>query len=503
MYIRRRRNTTQGNMANIYNNTDNLYWVYTAYGKERLSSLQTNDLLKLYNIRIGSYDWYEDPRSILGGTYSEAAFKAYFQSGETVALGSEIENGSFPITGKALDEKTFCVTLTSTIDENRGGFDVREIGIYETLDDNTEVLFAVCTMQPLPKPSVETNHYISSQINCRLFSRLLADNYDKILLDPTNNYATAEEIKEFQQTLLFVESNLASQISNNSQIIGYNRPEQLYQLILDDKKKYSSFGASSTYASFLNATSLANVQSFWVFNYTNDVTRLVSIADLSNYGLYLSTDQLSTMYERGYEGLASWLNFNERHYYTLDKDVKFSLLKDGKDTKFTFFFVGAQNNNKHDCTLLAKDNEFAEHPGFHIKVLKNRSLQVRFYTNRSNYVTFTTPENSIPRAGEFYVMSISYNADVEQNNPMIKVVINGINVAVNSTYAEGYRYAGMSEDGMNMPLFSFIRTQDGDIDYADSKICIMSLVKDDLSDEYVRAMSYNMMALIGKDPCLI
>ena len=83
-------------------------------------------------------------------------------------------------------------------------------------------------------------------------------------------------------------------------------------------------------------------------------------------------------------------------------------------------------------------------------------------------------------------MSISYNADVEQNNPMIKVVI-----------------AGMSEDGMNMPLFSFIRTQDGDIDYADSKICIMSLVKDDLSDEYVRAMSYNMMALIGKDPCLI
>ena len=69
-------------MANIYNNTDNLYWVYTAYGKERLSSLQTNDLLKLYNIKIGSYDWYEDPRSILGGTYSEAAFKAYFQSGE-------------------------------------------------------------------------------------------------------------------------------------------------------------------------------------------------------------------------------------------------------------------------------------------------------------------------------------------------------------------------------------------------------------------------------------
>ena len=100
-------------------------------------------------------------------------------------------------------------------------------------------------------------------------------------------------------------------------------------------------------------------------------------------------------------------------------------------------------------------------------------------------------------------MSISYNADVEQNNPMIKVVINGINIAVNSTYAPGYRYAGMSEEGMNIPLFSFIRTQDGDIDYADSKICIMSLVKDDLSDEYVRAMSYNMMALIGKDPCLI
>ena len=56
---------------------------------------------------------------------------------------------------------------------------------------------------------------------------------------------------------------------------------------------------------------------------------------------------------------------------------------------------------------------------------------------------------------------------------------------------------------MNIPLLSFIPTQHVDFDYADSKICIMSLVKDDLSDEYVRAMSYNMMALIGKDPCLI
>lgn len=499
-------------MANIFNNKDNLFWVYTAYGMQRLASLQTDDLLRLYNIRVGNYNWYEDPMKYLGSSYSEANFKAYFQKtgvGAVNSLGSEIEGGKFPITGKSLDEELSSVTLVTTIDENTGGFDIREVGIYETDEEGNEFLFAVCTMQALPKPANITNHYIATQFKCHLFSRALAANYDKIVLDPSNNYATVEEVQRFQQTLLFVESNLAHQISNNSQIIGRNRPEQLYKLILDDKKKYASFGAASTYASFLNATpSLSNVMAFWVFNYTNDTTRMVSIADLSPCGNYLATDQTSTMYERGYQGLASWLNFDQRHYFMLDSDVKFSLLEDGKDAPFTLFFVGAQNNNTHDCTIMAKDNDFAEHPGYHVKVLKNRSIQVRFYTNRYNYVTFNTPENTVPKAGEFYVLSITYNADVDDNNPMISVEVNGVSVSVNASYSTDdkgnvYNYLGMTETGMNIPMFSFIRSQNGDKDFIDSKVCLLTLVKYPLTEEYIRAVSYNMMALIGKDPCLI
>lgn len=492
-------------MANIYNDNNNLYWVYTSYGMERLTSLQTGDLLRLFDIRIGNYDWYEDTRHILGSSYSEAAFKNYFQTVGTT-LGSEIEGGIFPITGKQLDEEKGCVILTTTVDENTGGFDIRELGIYETSEDGTEKhLFAVCTMQPIPKPSNATNHFIASQFNCYLFSRLLLDNYDKIYLDPNNNYATAEEVQKFLQTLLFVESNLAHQISNNSQLIGYNRPEQLYQLILDDKRKYANFGATSTYANFLNATSLSNVLSYWVFNHTNDLTRFISVTDLSTHGMNLATDQISAMYELGYQGIASWLNFDQKHYYMLDSDTEFSLLKNGKDTPFTIFFVGAQNNNTHDCTIMAKDNDYAEHPAFHVKILKNRSLQVRFYSNKLNYVTFTTPKDSIPKAGEFYVMSISYNADVEQNNPMIAVTVNGNTVSVTPqyTYSGTQQYSGMTEAGMRIPLFSFIRSQDGDKDFIDSKICLLSVVKDDLSEEYIKATTYTLMALIGRDPCLI
>lgn len=494
-------------MANIFNNTDNLYWVYTTYGKERLTSLQQNDILRLYNVRIGSYDWYEDPQKLLGNSYSETAFKAYFQDGTEKSLGSEIENCVLPITNKELNEDEMCVTLITSIDENTGGFDIREVGIYETTDNGTEKLFAVCTMQALPKPSSETNHFISTQFNCMLYSRLLAENFDKILLDPNNNYATAEEIRAYQQTLLFVESNLSEQISRNTQLIGYNRPEQLYNLILEDKKKYASFGISATYANFLSATELSNVASFWVFSPTNDTTRRVSIADLSIHGINLATDQVSTAYEQGYEGLVSWLNFDQKHYYMLDSDVNFSLLENGEDTPFTLFFIGAQNKNTHNCTIIAKDNDFAEHPGFYVKILEDRRVQVRFYSNASNYVTFTTSPKAVPAAGTFYVLSVTYNADVKENNPMVSIAVNGVGQAVSVERSKNeqdsvYKYTGMTEAGMNMPMFSFIRSQDGDKEFIDSKVCLITLVKDRLTEEYIKAASYNMTALIGKDPCL-
>lgn len=503
-------------MADIFNSTNNLYWVFTSYGRSRLASLANEDYLFLYTACIGNYDWYTDENHLLGDAgYSEGAFRRYFEADGNHSLGSPIANGTLPINNKALDEENNIVTLSFTVPEDLNGFDIREIGIYETVN-GIDHLFAVCTMQPLPKPSTETNHFIAVQFNCRLQSEALTNHYDQIILDPNNNFVTVEEFTQMQENVLFVESNLAEQISNNARIIGYDRPQQLYEMMYEDKKRYSNFAMSTTYANFLNATSLDKVRCFWVFQPNNDSTRLVSISDLSSYGLNLSTNRLSTQYDTDYEGLATWLNFeydansNTGDYFSMDSDIDFDLIETNgeeiSDAHFTLFFICAQNSNTHDCTIIAKDNSAQNAPtppAFNVTITQKRQISLKLYTDKNNYVEYLTGENTVPEAGEFYVASITYDPvmNVQDNIliPRFSVMINGKEVT-GSIIRTG-NYQGMVKT--TLPLTSRTRTLTDYTNYVDSKMCLISLVKETLSPDYIRATVYNMMALIGVNPCLI
>lgn len=523
-------------MADVFNTKDNLYWVFTNYAKERLADFAAGDKVFLYKLKIGSYNWYEDENKKLGKEgYSEAAFKAYFQGDEEINdLGNFIRkentDGDFApmeffITGKNLDERKECVILTTTIDETFCGFDIREVGIYETIG-NQDHLFAVCTMQPLPRPSTETNHYIASELNCHLYSQKLVNIFDNIEIDKTNSYVTKPELQEYQSNLLFVEANLAEQISRNSQLIGYNRIEQLHDLIKENQANYAKFGAASVYSTL---ASLVDVKNFWVFDYSGIVTRKTMLKDISLYHENLGTDQLSTRYEKEYEGVASWLNFDKTHYYTLGmpSDITTKLVngvtqyyvpnrdnltfvdlqkdEEGKivsvtDSPFTIIFVGSQNDNGSDKTILAKYNTFAEHPGILVTVTKKRQVVVSLYSNRVSYITFTTPVDSVPKAGEFYSLIIGYNGNVDE--PRVTVNIN--EKQVNTTFTKsGQVYSGMSLLGMLLPMYSFVRTDSGDTNHINSKVCLLSLAKGDLSSVSKQSISYSLMSLVGVNPCLV
>ena len=525
-------------MNNIYN-TNNLYWVYTAYGKNRLADFNTTENLKLYKIKIGDYDWFTDAEHKLGDSgYSEAVFKQYFQGSAVNDLGHFInrtnEEGDsnvpyeFKISRKELSSDEKSVSLIATIDENAGGFDIREVGIYETTSDGVDHLFAICTMQPLPKPSIETNHYISTQLTCRLFSQQLVSVFDYIEIDVTNNYATIDDINKYQMNLLFIESNLAEQISRNTQIIGYNRVQQLYELILENQKHFAKSGMASVYA---NAATILDVKNFWVFRDAGYLTREAMLDDLSLNNDKLGTDQLAALYQNGYEGIASWLDFSTAHYYMsrATSDVYLKTITSGnsawyvknnhtdltfidlqidddgkvishKDSAFSVIFVGSQDSNEDECTLLAKSNTFTEHPGIKIVVTKNREVSVTMYTSKDNYINFKSPSGAVPKAGEFYVLTVEYNGD--SNNPEVIISINGSKMTTRFTKTNNI-YEGMSIEGIMLPLFSFERTADGDINHVNSKVCLLSLIKGNFKDEYRQALVYNLMALIGKNPCLI
>lgn len=480
---------------------------------ERLAYFNPDDHLLLYKIRIGNYNWYLDENKYLGEVgYAESLFRKRFEEGTGTTLGSEIPNGIIYISNKSIDEETGIVSLSATVPEEFNACDIRELGLYETVG-GVDHLFAICTFQVIPKPTMDTNHRIAVQFNMNLKSQNLASYYDNIVLDPNNNYATVDELEDIQESLLFVESNLAEQISKNTHHIGLNRAQQLYEQMEEDKEKYASFAASTTYTNFLNATALENVKSFWVFQHTNDLTQTVSIADLSVSRYNLETNKLVTLYDRGYQGLCSYLDFPAPNYYRLNKVYDFDLLKVAEvidngvgkeptyiydDCPFTFFFVGAQNTNEHTCTLIAKDNEFlATIPAFRIQVTQNRELLLRMYTDKDNYTEYITGENTVPKAGEFYVATISYDGNKEY--PHFSATINA--GVVKGTVNRVGNYEGMQKVSLN--LTPYITTSHDNVDYVDSKISIMSLVKDELSAEYIRATSYGLMALIGKNPCLI
>ena len=507
-------------MADIYNTTDNLYWVFTKYGMDRLASLSKDDKLFLYKAGVGCYNWYQDELKILGDAgYSEGAFKKYFTDSDTKALGALVTDGKVAINTKSLvsdsNNNAVAVELNITVPETLANFDLREVGIYETID-NVDHLFAVCTMQPIPKPSTDTNHYNAIQLKAVFYSKALTGAYEQIVLDPNNNFATVDELNTFEENLLFVEANLAEQISNNSRIIGYDRPQQLYEQIVNDKVKYSNFAVSTTYANMLNIAELNDISSFWVFQANNDVTSAIAIPDLSSRGINLATDKLSTLYETGYEGLAPWLNFeylsksNSGNYFTLEEDIDFDFVttKDGKvsDSPFTLMFIGAQNTNEHECTIIAKDNSAQNNdtqPAFCISVTTDRRLKIRLYQNRANYVDYITGENSVPEAGTFYVATITYSPVINEVDniliPRFTVMIDG-KVMTGDIVRTG-NYQGMTKTAL--PLASRVHTLNGYTNYIDSKMCLISLIKKELSPDYIRATTYNMMALIGVNPCLI
>ena len=194
----------------------------------------------------------------------------------------------------------------------------------------------------------------------------------------------------------------------------------------------------------------------------------------------------------------------------LDSDVDFDFVKEEggvvTDSPFTLFFVGAQNSNEHDCTIIAKDNSAQSvgvQPAFQVTVTDKRQIKVIFYQNRANYVEYITGVNSVPEAGKFYVTSLTYSPVINTTDniliPRFKIMINGKEVSGNIKRTGNYQ--GMTKT--ILPLTSRIHTSNGYTNYVDSKICLLSLFKKELSTDYIRAMTYNMMALIGVNPCLI
>jgi hypothetical protein len=78
-------------------------------------------------------------------------------------------------------------------------------------------------------------------------------------------------------------------------------------------------------------------------------------------------------------------------------------------------------------------------------------------------------------------------------------MLNGKELSGN--FSRTNNYQGMPKT--TLPLTSRISTANSYTDYNDPKVSLITLIKNKLSTDYIRVVTYNLMALIGVNPCLI
>ena len=338
--------------------------------------------ITISKIRIGSGDNYE---------YYEPSSTATALKGD---LGYE-----FYILDKDLLEDKMTISFHTVISENFGGFDIREVGLYETINGEDR-LFAISTQQPFVKPTLDDNYLIS--VDYYMFLRIenVADFYDRIILDPENSLVTEADLEDMMRTIVFTQGSLITQIGNNSRIIGYNRATQLYDKISANKESFSYLTAYKNYTTLLDYIDDDKFIGYWVFNYSRRKEAGASIVDISKKGNNLSTEKPMTTYKREYEGFMSMLEFPDPNYFTLSTDVNTSLLNidETEDAPFTMIFALNALHKNTKRTLLAKSNYAVGSHTFEINELPDRSLQVRLFSDANNYLTFTTDRDVLPES---------------------------------------------------------------------------------------------------------
>lgn len=290
-------------MAKVVNNTDKLTFILTRYGLERIAEALSDENIeiKLAKIKVG-----------------DANNEYYEPNEEQTDLRNKIDGGAFSIIDKALLEDGVTISLHAVFPEELDSCEIREVGIYETLNGE-DYLFAISTQQPLLKPATELKYLISVDYYAFLKSENLADLYDRIVLDPSSQLVTEEDLEDLMRTILFTESNLVDQITSNSRIIGLNRARQLQEKIETSRERFSYMASYNNYSTLLDFAKFDDIFGYWVFNYPRRVTPNASIVDIGKKGRNFSSNKPINSYERVYQGFMPMLTFGEKDYFFLNQ----------------------------------------------------------------------------------------------------------------------------------------------------------------------------------------
>ena len=215
------------------------------------------------------------------------------------------------------------VIFSTEVNEDQGGFTVREIGLYGVdnnaeSEEDREFLFAIGTCEPFYKPSIDDDYVIYLTFDvCIKYADLMVI-YDKIKIDEASEYATKEDLDNVVKDMLYIEGNLMEQINDNTKINGLSRVSQLYEFINESVKVYNSIFSNFNYTALLSQVDINKIMGYWVFNYSGTSSIWRYLPDIGNKGNFLNLSGTTSSFNRGYTGLAPYFNITNNKFYEID-----------------------------------------------------------------------------------------------------------------------------------------------------------------------------------------
>ena len=428
-------------MTQVLNDTDALTFILTQYGLNRVAEAIADpaEELNLSKIKVG-----------------DANFEYYTPTEIQTALVNPIPNGEFYIIEKKLLEDNLTVSLHAVFPESFENAEIREVGIYETVD-GVDYLFAISTQQPLLKPYMDLDYFISVDYYAFLKSTNLADVYEQIVLNPDNQLVTEEDLENLMSTILFTENNLMEQINGNTRVIGLNRAQQLHEKIEENKRDFGYYAAYNNYSTILNYVDASKVFGYWIFNYPRRVSPSASVIDIGTAERNFSTNANINSYERVYNGIMPMLKFSNPNYFFLNEEMAFLNEDKTADISFTMGFAVEPLSTTSDKTLLARSDYATNSHVFEVTEKADSSLEIKLFADSSNYITFTSDSDIIPNTPHSLVFT--YDA----STALITAFVAGHKVKLTKTTTGTYNC--MNSTPSTLYAYTYTPTQ---VIYADS-----------------------------------
>ena len=417
-------------MTQIVNN-NRLTFVLTKYGRERLAEALADVSVEilLSKIKLGDAngEYYNPTDPDLTNV-------------PDLDLKSPISGAEFYLVDKSLMADGLTVCLHAVIPEVSGGYDIREVGLYETINGEDK-MFAISTQQPFVKPTMDDGYFIAVDYYMYLKSQDFASVYGQIIINPDTGLVTYTDLDQYLKTVLFSQASLMDQIGHNSQIIGLDRAGQLSLKVREDRDMFGYLSLYDSYTSFLNEVDVDKVFGFWVFNYPRRTSLISEITDISENKQNMVCNKSISTYERQYSGVLPELNFTGENFYAIPPEVNVSFLNydNTSDAPFSMLFCVSprtygRNETRVNRTLLAKSDESLNVKVFEVQETSDDRVKVTLYATNDIYATFTSEENVVP--SNAHSLLLSYN----EVDVTMKAYINGIKVELTEEVPEDYTH---------------------------------------------------------------